>query len=118
MIPKGTPDDAETPEETALREVREETGIAARIVGELGNIHYWFARRGTSFSKEVRHYLMVATGGDVSLHDHEYDEARWFPIEEGVQRLTYENEAHVVRRAMPMIEEYLRSSRPEEQSAP
>jgi 8-oxo-dGTP pyrophosphatase MutT (NUDIX family) len=106
-LPKGTPATGETVEETALREVREETGIEARIVGDLGSIQYTFARRGVRYYKEVRHFLMEAIGGDVALHDAEYDEARWFGLAEALQRLTYVNETEVVRRAEPLIRQYL-----------
>lgn len=99
VLPKGTPVAGETPEETALREVREESGIQPRIVGDLGSIQYWFTRKGVRYHKEVRHYLMEAVGGSVAEHDHEYAEARWFPIEEAIARLTHENEAGVARRA-------------------
>ena len=46
VLPKGTPMAGETTEQVALREVAEETGVTARIVGEVGSIHYWFSRRG------------------------------------------------------------------------
>jgi 8-oxo-dGTP pyrophosphatase MutT (NUDIX family) len=107
FLPKGTPQRAEPVEDTAQREVREETGLITRIVGELGSIHYSFAREGTRFHKEVRHFLMEATGGDVSQHDSEYDEARWFPLAEAEQRLAYTNEADLVRRAAPLIQRLL-----------
>jgi len=103
VLPKGTPKPGETTEEVALREVREETGVAGRIVEELGSIHYWFSRQGVRYSKEVFYYLMEAVGGDVSLHDHEYDDARWFPYHEAVRRLTYANEAEILRKAGPLI---------------
>lgn len=111
MLPKGTPAPGETVEETALREVREETGIEPRIIGDLGSIQYSFARRGVRYYKEVRHFLMLATGGDVTLHDAEYDEARWFRLAEGMKRLTYVNEAEALRRAQPLISKYLASDR-------
>lgn len=114
-LPKGTPTSGESVEETAMREVREETGIQARIVGDLGSIQYSFARRGVRFNKEVRHFLMEATGGDVTLHDAEYDEARWFTVAEALRRLAYVNETEVVRRAQPLIGQHLageRSNRP------
>ena len=106
-LPKGTPAVGETVEETALREVREETGIEARIVDDLGSIQYSFARRGVRFNKEVRHFLMEAMGGDVTLHDAEYDEARWFAFADAMTQLTYVNEVEVVRRAAPLIEKRL-----------
>ncbi len=99
VLPKGTPHPGETPEQTAEREVREETGIQPRIVGDLGSIDYWFTRKGMRYHKEVRHYLMEAVGGSVAEHDHEYAEARWFPIAEAIARLTHENEAAIARRA-------------------
>ena len=106
-LPKGTPAVGETVEETALREVGEETGIQARIVDDLGSIQYSFARRGVRFNKEVRHFLMEAVGGDVTLHDAEYDEARWFPFADALTQLTYVNEVEVIRRAAPLIEKHL-----------
>lgn len=106
-LPKGTPAPDETREQTALREVREETGLDARIVGEVGAIEYTFSRRGMRFVKQVFHYLMIATGGDVTQHDHEYDEARWFSFNEALAALTYNNEIEIMRQAAPMIERYL-----------
>ncbi|HEY7831972.1 MAG TPA: NUDIX hydrolase [Ktedonobacterales bacterium] len=103
VLPKGTPQRGERVPETALREVREETGLITRIVDELGSIHYSFSRGGTRFRKEVFHFLLEATGGDVSLHDAEYDEARWFPARAAADRLTFENDAAMVRQALPLI---------------
>jgi 8-oxo-dGTP pyrophosphatase MutT (NUDIX family) len=107
FLPKGTPRRAEPVEDTALREVREETGLITRVVGELGSINYTFSRDGTRYRKEVLHFLLEAVGGDVSLHDSEYDEARWFPLAEAERRLAYVNEAELVRRAAPMIRSVL-----------
>ncbi|HST87414.1 MAG TPA: NUDIX hydrolase [Ktedonobacterales bacterium] len=103
VLPKGTPLAGETTEQVARREVAEETGVTARIVGEVGSIHYWFSRRGVRYNKEVFYYLMEAVGGDVSLHDHEYDDARWFPLAEAAGHVAYANEEEIVRRAVAMI---------------
>jgi len=107
MLPKGTPKENESVEQTATREVREETGLEPRVLGELGSIDYWFARRGVRFHKEVFHYLMEAVGGDVSQHDHEYDEARWFSLADALVSLTYINEKEIARKAEPLILECL-----------
>lgn len=121
VLPKGTPQTGEDTASTALREVREETGLLTRIVGELGSIHYTFTRAGKRFHKEVFHYLLEATGGDVSLHDAEYDEARWFSLDEAYNRLTFQNEAELLHRARPLIARFLASqdySPPQDVSVP
>ena len=103
VLPKGTPRRAETVADAAVREVREETGLITRIVGEVGSIHYTFSRDGTRFHKEVFHYLLEAVGGDTALHDAEYEDARWFPLAEAHRRLTFHNEADLLRTAEPLI---------------
>lgn len=110
VLPKGTPALGETPQQTAVREVREETGLDVHIVREIGSIFYAFTRRGVRFDKEVKHYLMVAVGGDVSLHDHEYDESRWFPLAEALRRLRHKNESDVLLRAEPLIAQWLQQT--------
>ncbi|HEU0028510.1 MAG TPA: NUDIX hydrolase [Ktedonobacterales bacterium] len=106
-LPKGTPALGETREMTALREVREETGLDVRIVNEIGTIEYVFTRKGRLVKKQVFHYLMIAVGGSVEAHDHEYDEARWFPLEEALRNLSYDNEQDIVRQAEPFIRAWL-----------
>ena len=103
VLPKGTPQPNETTDQVALREVAEESGVYGRIVGEIGSIHYWFSRRGVRYSKEVFYFLMEAVSGDIALHDHEYDDACWFPLMEAPDRLAYANEAGIVRRARDAI---------------
>jgi ADP-ribose pyrophosphatase YjhB (NUDIX family) len=111
-LPKGTPRAGEAVEEVAMREVSEETGLEVRIVAELGTIHYVFVRQRVRYEKEVQHFLMEPVGGDLSLHDAEYDLVSWFPISEAYRRMTYQNEVEIVRRA----EEYLRQEAEEELS--
>jgi 8-oxo-dGTP pyrophosphatase MutT (NUDIX family) len=100
-LPKGTPNPGESIEDTAIREVTEETGLHVRIVAPIGTISYWFVRtrERLRYHKLVHHYLMVPIGGDLSLHDHEYDRVAWFAYEEALEHLTYPNEAAIVRKA-------------------
>jgi 8-oxo-dGTP pyrophosphatase MutT (NUDIX family) len=102
-LPKGTPRKGETVEQVALREVNEETGLKTRILANIGSIHYSFVRNNMRYEKEVRYFLMEPIGGDTSLHDHEYDEVRWFPLAEAYQRLTYESDSHILRQAEAII---------------
>jgi 8-oxo-dGTP pyrophosphatase MutT (NUDIX family) len=103
-LPKGTPDPGETLDQTALREVREETGLEVRIVKKVGVVEYWFAREGTRFHKFVHYYLMESTGGDPSQHDLEYDRVEWREVDDAMKTLTFRNEIDIVARAREMIE--------------
>lgn len=98
-LPKGTPDDGETIEQTALREVREETGLHPDLGDRLGTIEYWFSSSGIRYHKFVHHWLMEPIGGDLADHDHEFDAVEWVPIGPAIARLTYENERKIVREA-------------------
>lgn len=104
-LAKGTPDAGETLEETALREVREETGLDVEMQAPIKSIDYWFADRGgdVRYHKTVHFYLMVPVGGDTSLHDPEFDVVEWFPSERALEVLQYANEAEVLRRALELI---------------
>lgn len=104
-LPKGTPQPGETLEQTAIREVTEETGLRVVLERKIGEIEYWFARvdRGVRFHKRVYHFLMQPVGGSTDEHDHEYDTVRWFPVDEAVQIMTYANEAAILRRAVLLI---------------
>lgn len=98
-LPKGTPDSGETILETALREVREETGIAVEAEDPLGAISYFFVRDRTRFHKTVHFFLMRPTGGSIEEHDHEFDEVRWFQLEEALEIMTHATEREIVERA-------------------
>ena len=103
-LPKGTPDTGESTEETALREVGEETGLQVEVLGYIGNISFWFVRPAerVRFHKTVHFFLMEATGGDTAHHDHEFDEVRWFPAPEALEAMTYGNEAEIVQKGLSM----------------
>ena len=97
-LPKGTPKRDETTEETALREVTEETGLAVRIIRPLESIEYWFVQSGRRIHKTVHYFLMEPTGGDLSRHDHEFDQVKWVDFEEAASVLTFETERALVAR--------------------
>lgn len=115
-LPKGTPLPGESGEETARREVREETGLDVHIKGKVGAIEYWFTRPelGKRFHKRVHYYLMTPVGGSLEQHDQEYDIVRWFPLAEAERLLTYSNEAELVRRAEALIAQGLAAGRRED----
>ena len=102
-LPKGTPNAGETREQTALREVREETGLEVRITGPLDSIEYWFVQSGTRIHKTVHYFLMEPVGGDLAAHDHEFDEVRWIPFASAPSMLTFETERALVARASEII---------------
>jgi 8-oxo-dGTP pyrophosphatase MutT (NUDIX family) len=107
-LPKGTPDPGETLEETAVREVSEETGLEVHIVDKIGTVEYWFARSDVRYHKWVHHYLFEATGGDTDAHDLEYDRVEWRPIDDALKALTFKNEAEMVKQARKLIEKRLK----------
>ena len=98
-LPKGLVEPDETPEQAAVREVREETGLEADVEVSLGEIRYFYVWEGVRVRKAVHFFLMHATGGDVSQHDDEMEEVRWFPLSVALRRATYKGEREVLQRA-------------------
>jgi 8-oxo-dGTP pyrophosphatase MutT (NUDIX family) len=109
QLPKGIIDPGETPEIAALREVREEAGIACEIIEPLEVIEYWFVAAYDDgpkrrYHKKVHFYLMKFISGDVADHDHEVSEARWFEINEAENMLAFESEKNLVAAARRRLE--------------
>jgi 8-oxo-dGTP pyrophosphatase MutT (NUDIX family) len=98
-LPKGHPDGDESPLEAAVREVREETGVEAVPIEKLGEIEYTYERKRGLVDKRVAFWLFEYRSGDLKP-DHEIAEARWIPLDEAVNLLTYEGEREMVRRAL------------------
>ncbi|HEY7522978.1 MAG TPA: NUDIX hydrolase [Candidatus Limnocylindrales bacterium] len=103
-LPKGTPLPGETREETALREVGEETGLAVRIAATLPNIRYTFVQSGTRIHKTVHYFLMEPVGGDLADHDQEFADVRWVAFRDAPGLLTFETERDLVARAAAALE--------------
>ena len=99
-LPKGHPDPGESVEQAATREVREEAGVEARIVEDLGDVRYWYQRDGRRIAKRVRFFLMAWQSGRLEDHDHEVEDARWVPLAEAAETLTYAGEREMARRAL------------------
>lgn len=102
-LPKGTPDADESLEQTALREVAEETGLDVRLLAPLDAIQYSFVQGGARIHKTVHYWLMEPVGGDLAAHDHEFDEVRWVPLAEAAAILTFETERALVERAALVV---------------
>jgi 8-oxo-dGTP pyrophosphatase MutT (NUDIX family) len=99
-LPKGRGQPGESDEQTAAREVREETGVNARIVERLGTVEYWYRRSGLRVFKTVGYYLCDYVSGDTADHDDEVDEARWMPLERAQTELSYPGERRIIARAL------------------
>jgi 8-oxo-dGTP pyrophosphatase MutT (NUDIX family) len=97
-LPKGTQEPGESITDTAVREVREETGLEVELLVELDTIDYWFVwtPEQTRYHKFVHYFLMHATGGDLSRHDTESEEARWFSIDEAKRVMAFDNERYLL----------------------
>ena len=103
-LPKGTPDPGESIQETALREVREETGLEIAILEALGEVRYSFtSRAGHRVDKVVHHFLMEPIGGRFEDHDEEFDYVGWYDVHEAQRRLTHRNQLHILDRAVELI---------------
>lgn len=97
-LPKGGLEEGESYRDAALREVREETGLACEIDEELGVIDYWFVWRseGVRYHKYVHYFRMRPVGGDMQQRDDEAEDVVWLPAEEALARLTHKNERRLV----------------------
>lgn len=106
-LPKGTAEKGENLARTAHREVKEETGLDGKILSNLGHIEYFFTLRDDSeprrIFKIVYFFLMEYASGVVTDHDDEVDECRWFPINEAIRLMKYEDEKGILKKARKLI---------------
>ena len=103
-LPKGHIEQGETAEETAMREVAEETGIQGDVLAALGSIDYWFVTDGRRVHKTVHHYLLRFSGGELSDEDVEVTEVAWVPFQDLPNRLAYADERRLAGVAGELIE--------------
>jgi 8-oxo-dGTP pyrophosphatase MutT (NUDIX family) len=102
-LPKGHVEAGETHEDAAVREVEEETGIRGRVLAALGTIDYWFVAEDRRIHKTVHHYLLEASGGELSDEDIEVDEVAWVPLTELRDRLAYAGERRLADTAADLL---------------
>ena len=98
-LPKGHIEEGETPEQAAIREVAEETGITSSITKSLGVIDFWFMAGGKRIHKTVHHFMFTEVGGTLLAQESEVDEVSWFPLAEIVERLAYPDEKKLIARS-------------------
>ena len=103
-LPKGHIEQGETSEQTAIREVAEETGIDGEVVAELGSIDYWFVTEGRRVHKTVHHFLLRCLGGELSDADIEVTQVAWVPLSELDSRLAYADERRLAEVANRLID--------------
>jgi 8-oxo-dGTP pyrophosphatase MutT (NUDIX family) len=111
QLPKGHIERGESPEQAAVREIEEETGVSGRVIAPLPGVEYWFVEKGKRrVHKRVDYFLLSYVSGSVADFDaHEVSGAEWFSWEEGIAKLSFENERRVVEAAREIAES---SSRP------
>lgn len=103
-LPKGKREPGESLEETALREVSEETGLTGRIIAELDSVHYVYQQGGRDIDKTVHFYLMELASDEVGETDGELTRTVWHPLAEAEARLSFDTERHVMAQARARLE--------------
>ena len=110
-LPKGRIDEGETAAETAVREVREETGVEGRLVEKLGDVRYVYTaswKGGERIFKVVSFFLLRASRGRIGVIDEEMRievaEARWLPLEEAPRLLSYDGERKMAAKALERLQ--------------
>jgi 8-oxo-dGTP pyrophosphatase MutT (NUDIX family) len=102
-LPKGHVEAGETNEDAAVREVAEETGITGRVVAPLGTIDFWFVADGRRVHKTVHHFLLLASGGELSDEDIEVEQVEWVPLDQLADRLAYDDERRLIEQVPALL---------------
>jgi len=106
QLPKGHIEEGETPAQTAVREVCEETGVTGTVLAPLSGVEYWYIERGSCrVHKQVDYFLLSYVSGDSANFDaEEVSGADWFSWDEGIAKLSFDNERQVVVEARRLAE--------------
>lgn len=114
VFPKGLIGDkddfkGQSKEETAVREVKEETGVDARIIEEIKPVTYWYMFEDEKIKKTVYYYIMEHTGGDITQHDTEMEDVSWIPVDEVLTHISFKSDKEIFKKALPRILELANS---------
>ncbi|WP_425584529.1 NUDIX hydrolase [Tomitella cavernea] len=116
-MPKGHVEAGETVEQTATREIAEETGIRGEVLASLGSIDYWFVSDGRRIHKTVHHFLLRYQGGELSDEDYEVSEVEWVPLGELSGRLAYADERKLAAVAAEILGEMISGPSPRDDAS-
>ena len=103
VFPKGLIDEGEDKEATALREVKEEGGVEAKILQELPPVEYFYKFEDQTIKKKVTYFLMEYISGNIEDHDWEMEAAEWLPVEKVEERLTYKTDKQVFQKTKNIL---------------
>jgi len=104
-LPKGRPENEETPAETAIREVKEETGLDVEIIEYIGDVKYSFMdSKRKKIDKVVQYFLMIPVGGCFDQHDQEFDDVNWYDVHYASKILTHKNQVHIIDKAVKIVQ--------------
>lgn len=102
-FPKGMVDGEESPQKTAEREVREESGAIAEIISLIGVGRWTYEYEGTKFRKETTYFLMQYVEGDIANHDREYEHVMWVPLMASIAKLSFDSERSIGREVVRLL---------------
>ncbi len=109
-LPKGSPENGEKLDETALREVAEETGLEVQLDEKIGVMRYSFSGEEARIDKAVHFWLMRPTGGSFADHDDEHIDVRWVGLGDAMRMVSYRNTASLLEDAAALLDRRIGST--------